>query len=817
MTELSYKTKSGGSPEKKPRVYFTCHPADKERSLDKLCNDIFASSDCAVFYTEDMADRLSEETRGTDLERMNLFVIPVSLKLLIEPNRAMDEDFPFACEKHIPVLPILLEPGLDLVYSREDKFGTLQYLDPNAVDSTAIPYAEKLKKYLSATLFDSETVERIQAAFDAYIFLSYRKKDRKQANQLMRLIHADPKCRDIAIWFDEFLTPGESFTETIREAMERSKAFTLLVTPSLLELNDRGEPNYVQATEYPEAKALAEKRKERQETMEFLPAELPAEEASLTDRTALFRGFAELPDPMNLNSEEERECFLARLRKLAAEERKDDPTHHYLIGLAYLDGIDVEIDRERGLELITAAGEAELPEAMEKLYQIYSDVEVNVRQATRWAEKIVEYFNNGFEEDDPRALTALYNLAASYSDLGDYRNALKLWKRAYDQSSSAFGETNPETLRAMRHLADSYSDLGNHKTALDVLDKAYGIVCETQGKNSLEAASIMNSMALVFGELDNHQKEFSFAETAYAITRKELGEDDPNSLTLLNNLASAYRELGDYSTALKLQEDVYARRCKSLGEENPATLTTLNNLALTYGDMEDYQKSLELLEKTFALLCKILGKEHPDTRTCQRNLTALYNFLGNHRKALELTVNEGILSAMDFRHNIPFFERMERTSILAGKDPFFHRILRWLSQYILYWRIPFYPVLSVVYLLILHLLNGYTSFHNLLYCSVKCMLGQMIYHCVASLLMPIVYLLLEKAAKRRRSLLPTVGAIASAGIGMFFAWLVAGQSGFFPDLPHIIYLVLPFITSLAGWMVTKYFEWLNKRAIIAVI
>ena len=48
------------------------------------------------------------------------------------------------------------------------------------------------------------SAEGTRHAFDAYIFLSYRKKDRRYANELMRLIHNNPECRDIAIWFDEF-------------------------------------------------------------------------------------------------------------------------------------------------------------------------------------------------------------------------------------------------------------------------------------------------------------------------------------------------------------------------------------------------------------------------------------------------------------------------------------------------------------------------------------------------------------------------------------------------------------------------------------
>lgn len=50
---------------------------------------------------------------------------------------------------------------------------------------------------------------------DAYVFLSYRKKDRKHAKELMRLIHANRFCLDIAIWYDGFLAAGEDFNAAI--------------------------------------------------------------------------------------------------------------------------------------------------------------------------------------------------------------------------------------------------------------------------------------------------------------------------------------------------------------------------------------------------------------------------------------------------------------------------------------------------------------------------------------------------------------------------------------------------------------------------
>lgn len=47
-----------------------------------ICGDIFTTHNCAVYYTEDMAAEIPEENRAADLERMNLFVIPVIRKFL---------------------------------------------------------------------------------------------------------------------------------------------------------------------------------------------------------------------------------------------------------------------------------------------------------------------------------------------------------------------------------------------------------------------------------------------------------------------------------------------------------------------------------------------------------------------------------------------------------------------------------------------------------------------------------------------------------------------------------------------------------------
>lgn len=146
MANILFKTKGGAILKGKPRVYFTCHPDDFEHSFDKICDDIFKTQDCVIYYKENIDDVIADEDKETELGQMNLFVIPVTFKLFSKPNAAMDDDFAYAKQKNIAVLPIMLETGIDEFYSAPEKFGERQYLNPYSTDMTEIKYEEKLEK-----------------------------------------------------------------------------------------------------------------------------------------------------------------------------------------------------------------------------------------------------------------------------------------------------------------------------------------------------------------------------------------------------------------------------------------------------------------------------------------------------------------------------------------------------------------------------------------------------------------------------------------------------------------------------------------------
>ena len=367
MAELNFKTRGNSSPQGKPRVYFTCHPEDFKEYFDFITDDILKRQNCVVFYLEPDAVIGDDAEYEMNLSQMQLIVVPVTTRLLTMLNRAMDFDVPFAFKHHIPVLPLMQERGLDELFTQ--RFGTLQYLDPNQKDMTAISFDTKLSRYLESVLVSDELAKRIRAAFDAYVFLSYRKKDRKYAQELMRMIHKIPYCRDIAIWYDEYLIPGEHFDNAILDALRHSDLFALLITPNLV-----NEDNYVKDIEYPLA---------RTNDKPIVPVEMEQ-----TDVQELREHFPEIPDCVSgLDTDRFSSDFLSKIRYLALQKENASPEHLFLVGLAYLDGIDVEVDFDRATEMILSAAESGLKEAMYHLYVMYhggKGVERNYEEAKKW-------------------------------------------------------------------------------------------------------------------------------------------------------------------------------------------------------------------------------------------------------------------------------------------------------------------------------------------------------------------------------------------------------------------------------------------------
>ena len=295
-----------------------------------------------------------------------------------------------------------------------------------------------------------------------------------------------------------------------------------------------------------------------------------------------------------------RAALLEKIQNMAVEANNDDPGHNFLIGLAYLDGIDVEVDAERALELIKGAAEAGVSEAMKQLVTMYETgkgVERDYYEGVRWREKHVGYLRKAYEAEQTGNRAA--RLISGLWDLGDAQYALGVLNAA----EAAYTE--------MYTLSEQYAGSGEN-----IYRRYLSVSCNKLGDTAREQ-----------GDLRGAQRYY---EKGLAI-REELAEktgtiESKRDLSIsCNRLGDTAREQGDlrgaqryYEKGLAIAEEL-AEKTGMLQAHRDLAIILFNMGAFYYnnGISSDRAKSMfervvEIVKKSGDDYLNELGKEAKD-------------------------------------------------------------------------------------------------------------------------------------------------------------------------------------------------------------
>ena len=635
----------------KPKVFFVSHHEDFDTYFDILSNEIQALENCAIYYYEN-PNAISRQTWESDLSNANLIVIPITNKFLSVENTAL-EIYYFAQNMGIPVLAIMVERGLAQLFN--DICGQKQFLDRTDQDPTSIPYPKKLKDYLAATLIGDEDAQRVRAAFDAYVFLSYRKKDRSHAHKLMRAVHENDFARDVAIWYDEFLQPDENFNESIKAALAKSELFMLAVTPNLV-----NEDNYIIKEEYPAAREAAKR---------VLPVELAETDASLLKKI-----FPDIPKCVSIDNKELLTTELQdALVHVVKHSGTSNPEHNYRIGLAYLHGIDVEINRERGVALIASSAEQGVMEAISMLVNTYYHgyfTDRDYPKAIYWQKKLAEVLQEQYDRNPSSELAfdladALRFLTEirrnSTTDNQDIDEMIRCCEKALvlcdeteiscEQAASRLIESKLETFRSLAILYELSEDYDKaqsaYRSALRLREQI--AVIDNISGNSLDKvlnkhhlAQLHHDLGILYskrGDFRSAVSELMNAAEIYQDVAKDTPDFRLNEAAVSEQLSTAAAAF-DFSLAEK--HSLHAVEImETLMKENAALYelyyaNAVLNRALVLSDLgsSDYAEISSLCLQAEEIYARHI--DEGSSQTDFNHFIALYKLAGTTRKRNDL-------------------------------------------------------------------------------------------------------------------------------------------------------------------------------------
>ncbi|OAQ69057.1 kinesin light [Pochonia chlamydosporia 170] len=259
----------------------------------------------------------------------------------------------------------------------------------------------------------------------------------------------------------------------------------------------------------------------------------------------------------------------------------------------------------------------------------YQKAEQMYRQTLQLHEKVLG-------KSHPDTLSSMNNLAEVLSDLGKYKEAKQMHWQTLQLKEKVLGKEHPSTLNSMNNLAGVLLNLGKSKEAEQMQRQEWKLTEKVLGKEHPSTLISMNNVALVLSDLGKYEEAEQMHRQEWKLTEKVLGKEHPSTLISMDNLALVLKKLGKYKVAEQMHRQTLQLYEKVLGKEHPSTLNSMNNLAEVLSDLGKYKEAKQMHWQTLQLKEKVLGKEHPDTLSSMNNLANMLSKLGRYKEAEQM-------------------------------------------------------------------------------------------------------------------------------------------------------------------------------------
>lgn len=258
-----------------------------------------------------------------------------------------------------------------------------------------------------------------------------------------------------------------------------------------------------------------------------------------------------------------------------------------------------------------------------KFSDTYSEVGFS-RRAKVLRELLCEKVQKFLPEDIVRYAQAAQQLARSYSDLGEYKQALKVRKEIISRLEIEMHGYSLLFLSCWIDLSDSLEENNELEDALEErkqILKQYGGLRRDQNYRA-ELDRVSRKLAVSERDLGDTNKSLSDMRECVRLQKEYLQEHDHELLVSITELARCYESCGESLAALELFAEVLRKREDGC-HTNQDILAAKEDVAAMHTHRHAFNEALRLREEILGCweeLQEELGDEHPNFLKARSNL-----------------------------------------------------------------------------------------------------------------------------------------------------------------------------------------------------
>ena len=224
--------------------------------------------------------------------------------------------------------------------------------------------------------------------------------------------------------------------------------------------------------------------------------------------------------------------------------------------------------------------------------------------------------------DSREILSLLAKLAYADMYMGDYPDAIKLYKHILSTREQILEPNHRDILSTRNDLAYAYYWEGNTGKAIDLFEQVLDDRTRILRSDHEDMLMTGSYLALAYADDGQLERAITLGEQVVKDRDRVLKPDHKYTLVTRNNLADAYKSVGRLTDAIKMYEYVLQARIRTLGSTHHHTRITRNDLAQTYEQAGDLPKAISMYEDLHNDYIQIYGADHESTIEVRDRLEA---------------------------------------------------------------------------------------------------------------------------------------------------------------------------------------------------